>query len=691
MADTEQGALSSLAALNKLSEDPIDKNRGWLAYAAGALQPTTGGGFGQSMGNALGAMSNVQGAQEALKASYIPHVTQALIDAAKLQHQMQIDRNITNILGRSQSNYQQPNQPMQNGPTSIDLNAPENQPSPQGQSAPVQQPVQSPQSAGPIVNTGNMPQQQTGLAGLSPEELAYMKIYGKDVTPEYKLATTGQLMEPGMHRMPDGKMVYVADPTKGIGYDQSGNVIALPGFNKTNTEIEGSKAGAIAAATEAAKAPFTTETITGPDGQPHIVTHAQTLQQLNGQTQPSQTPVVLAHPAVGAAAEATGIRPSLLNAMISTESNGNPSAVSSKGATGMMQLMPDTAKQLGVTNPNDPVQNIAGGATYMKQLQDKYGDEKLALVAYNMGPGATDKWLANGANFNKLPAETQGYVSKVLLNEATANHAAANAPQQQGIPVQSESQKAQAAADVKIKNDPFLNYSNDAAKNLAEKGKALSGQVAESQDLLKRIDESRQAMTQFKAGGGTETRTEVAKALQGLPFVTVPQSIIDKVSGGSLDAAQTFQKYAAQEALQTMRQSLASDDGKGSQGNRVAMQLFIKNNPNLDTDPRAIEKIFNFQTKLHNQLLDQQDHFVKYVSDPNAQKDVSAFDNSWAHSQIDKGYVKPKIVTGAAMGAQPDKKIATAADIAATAKASGRSATEVTNMLKAKGYTIGGQ
>src|SRR5689334_9381045 len=93
----------------------------------------------------------------------------------------------------------------------------------------------------------------------------------------------------------------------------------------------------------------------------------------------------------------TGLDPELVRRLVRQESGGRTRAVSPKGAGGVMQLMPETAKSLGVTNPFDPDQNIRGGTDYLKQQLDKFGDVNLALAAYNAGPGAVEKYG------NKIP------------------------------------------------------------------------------------------------------------------------------------------------------------------------------------------------------------------------------------------------------------------------------------------------
>ncbi len=116
------------------------------------------------------------------------------------------------------------------------------------------------------------------------------------------------------------------------------------------------------------------------------------------------------HQIIYSKSEKYNIEPSLVNAVIKVESNWDSTAVSQKGAKGLMQLMPATAKKMNVKNPFNPEENIEGGIRYLRYLLDKFnGDLTLALAAYNAGPKTIEK-------FRGIPPipETQQYVKRVL-------------------------------------------------------------------------------------------------------------------------------------------------------------------------------------------------------------------------------------------------------------------------------------
>ena len=128
----------------------------------------------------------------------------------------------------------------------------------------------------------------------------------------------------------------------------------------------------------------------------------------NSATAQSVNPDIL-HQLVQETAHKHNVDPALVSAVISTESNWNTSAISRKGALGLMQLVPETAQHFGVYNAFDPAQNVDAGVRYLSMLLERYnGDLPKALAAYNAGPSVVDRWRG-------VPdyRETREYVRKV--------------------------------------------------------------------------------------------------------------------------------------------------------------------------------------------------------------------------------------------------------------------------------------
>ena len=134
-------------------------------------------------------------------------------------------------------------------------------------------------------------------------------------------------------------------------------------------------------------------------------------QQLHGQSAAAPgSPNAQIEGLVQANGASQGVDPDLVRAIMANESGFNPDATSTAGAQGLMQLMPETAASMGVTNSYDPTQNVAGGTRYLRSMLDRFGgDVTKAVAAYNAGPEAVE-------HYGGVPpyAETQSYVNNVL-------------------------------------------------------------------------------------------------------------------------------------------------------------------------------------------------------------------------------------------------------------------------------------
>lgn len=129
---------------------------------------------------------------------------------------------------------------------------------------------------------------------------------------------------------------------------------------------------------------------------------------------------------VEAAARAYNLNPELIDSVIQVESNYNPYAISPKGAQGLMQLMPETARRFGVKNVFDPKDNVEGGVKYLRFLEDTFQDDRLAIAAYNAGERAV-------AKYGDVPPykETVEYVKRVSKKTGKASQTAKISPKQE--------------------------------------------------------------------------------------------------------------------------------------------------------------------------------------------------------------------------------------------------------------------
>ena len=464
----------------------------------------------------------------------------------------------------------------------------------------------------------------------------------KEMLEVKKAAMQGVGFDPGKTYNVGGKVFTVPQLDKGMQMGANG-VEPIPGYSATNAGIQGAQASA----TEGAK-PLPLGYV-GQDGRPI----GGTVSQYLGQPAPGlpQTPAQGAQGPQGL--DLSKLNPQQIAGLARTD----PAAF----ANGTKDF-----QQTSASNYTPPAVG-ADGAPLPPQTQ-----QVLSQLAQTRDPGKLQQFAQamNQHILQNIPAGPQQQAA--LLNVQTeaakiqqswqAPQAPAPAASPNGMPVlQSATEAGQAAAAVelqkqqgldqlKLQNAPAQGYANKAAEALQVKAEHVGAQLSESQNLLQRISESRAAMQKFQAGGGMDTKVEMAKIAQSLHM---PDFIVNGLAGGNLAAAQEFQKYAAQEAIGTMRQALASDDGKGSPGNKIAMTMFFKNNPNVDTDPNATEKIFNFLTKQHNELLDKSDMLSKFVSDPSTVKDPIVFDNLYAKHQLATGNVKAQMIQGQAKGTTP--------------------------------------
>lgn len=286
--------------------------------------------------------------------------------------------------------------------------------------------------------------------------------------PGFKVGT--KLFDQQMNPLPDGTVMFdaslapmttVTRSTK-IANDKEGNVVGIP---TTNVTERGPTAGGL----------------TPPPAPPAVTPPAGGGELLASATPPSSLPAAPSPIAqkVQQAAQAQGVDPALAMGVASAESSFNQDAKSPKGALGVMQLMPDTAKGLGV-DPTNEDENIKGGVQYLGQLIKQFGNPAIALAAYNWGPdnvqNAIDKYGPKW--FEHTPDETKDYVTKIITGAGVqGGGAGAGASGGAGTPKAGVGQA-----------EPVLGPDGKPLhKPLSAPAKLAVGQVTNSLDLLDQI------------------------------------------------------------------------------------------------------------------------------------------------------------------------------------------------------------
>jgi hypothetical protein len=275
------------------------------------------------------------------------------------------------------------------------------------------------------------------------------------------------------------------------------------------------------------------------------------------------------------------VDPKLLALVMRQESGGNAGAVSSKGARGPMQVMPGTAKDMGVTNQADPVQNIMAGAKYLSQQLDKYKDPALALAAYNAGPGAVDKH----GGVPPFP-ETQGYVKSIMAAYQGGQGASGSAAPQSmpGLPPTAGGRPAPGAqlADA----DPFSALM--AKAGAAPTGTSKAAQAAPHADPFSQLMAKADASNTAPAAAPHQTSITDLPGAAVEPLATLATGALGGIAGGAtrLGAAALGKNF---------------DEAKGL-GDRVQNALTYQ--PQTEGGKASIAGLGEIASKAKNALMD---------------------------------------------------------------------------------------
>lgn len=181
-------------------------------------------------------------------------------------------------------------------------------------------------------------------------------------------------------------------------------------------------------------------------------------------------------------------------------------------------------------------------------------------------------------------------------------------------------------------------YLTDRGTDMAQYQKALDTNVSMGGTIMQTVQEARDAMQQFRPGGGAETYARVAQFAQALG---ADPKLVDKIGNGNLAASQEFNKLMVNTVMGQIREQLSGIGG--SRLSQMEFQSFQKNNPNIETDPRAIDKVFNFWTKLYQRDRLEQSGLNDYLTHGG---DISQWPATWQKIATQRGYIMPSVTAG---------------------------------------------
>lgn len=317
---------------------------------------------------------------------------------------------------------------------------------------------------------------------------------------------------------------------------------------------------------------------------------------------------------------------------------------------------PDAASGMSPDIVNDPnflsikAQKIMGAEDALARLSPKLENRDIGGSVQSVNPytnqvvGETKKTLTPESALPKIMQTPSGLAAVSPYGTGgSLIPARQNQSQQQTQNTQPGSpQTISQPSSILGAPNPGIKYQEQAASKMADYEAGLNSRVEQGGDLMMRIAESRDALSKTRAGGGAEARAYAARQAQA---IGASQDVVDKIAGGDLGAAQEFQKLAVQQAMEQLKQALATGGSMG--GSRITQaefKVFQQNNPNLTTDPRAIEKIYNFATKVYQRDRSEQEEFNKFKT---SGKDITTFPNYWQGNLEKQGIVKPVITDNA--------------------------------------------